>query len=39
MDSNIVLSYYEERTRDWRTRYVADVNFPFLGQPSIRQQI
>lgn len=25
MDSNIVLSYYEERTRDWRTRYVADI--------------
>lgn len=27
MDSNIVLSYYEERTRDWRTRYVADIMY------------
>jgi restriction system protein len=25
MDKNVILSYYEEYTRDYRTRYVADV--------------
>ena len=35
MDSNIVLSYYEERTRDWRTRYVADIMHPKYAEHKI----
>ncbi len=35
MDKNVALSYYEENTRDHRTRYVADVTHLRYGEHKI----